>query len=219
MSKRKQNIGYYVGVDVGQAQEPTAIAVVERDFDEEGEDYGLLCSYLQTLPGGTTYPEVASRLARIEESLLSRGADSLRLLVDVTNQGQPVIDLIRRRVAGELIASQFTAGTAAVSEGKSWKIPKMELVTELKIMLQTGRLKIAGRGRDQEQERAVSEMLRELEAFQYDQPREEILEIKVGPRDSLVTALGLAVWLAREYRASGPTGGLLPFIVGVKSNW
>ncbi len=219
MSKKRREIGYYLGVDVGQALEPTALAIVARDYDHDGEDYPLECSYFQELPGGTTYPAVAARLSGIEKELLRRGAYSLKILVDVTGQGQPVIDHLRRGLESELISAQFTAGAGSSSEGDTWGIRKEELITHLKIKLQTGRLTIAGRGRDPEQERAVSEILRELESFTYNPPAaEDALEVKTGPRNALITALGLAVWLEREWRVSGPIGGLDPAGIIVKGH-
>ena len=219
--KKRRDIGYYIGVDVGQGLEPTAIAVVARDFDDESDDYPLECSYLQELPGGTTYPDLARRLSEIEAELLRRGAYSLKILVDVTGQGQPAIDLIRRSVKSKTISAQFTAGTGASSEGDSWKIRKEELITHLKIMRQTNRLTITGRGRNPAQERAISEMLRQLENFTYNPPAaEEALEVKTGTRDDLVVALGLAVWIEREWRVTGPIVGVdFAGVVVKNSGW
>lgn len=204
--KRKQ---YYIGADIGQGMEPTAIAVVARDSNREDDDYPLECSYLQELPGGTTYPDLARRISEIEAGLLKRKADIIKILVDVTGQGQPVIDLIRRSVESEAISAQFTAGAGASSEGESWRINQYEMVANLKIMLQTRRLLFPGKTQNPAQERAVSEMLRELENFTYNPPAaEEALEVKTGPRNALITALGLAIWLEREWRVTGPIGGV-----------
>lgn len=220
MSKKRREIGYYLGVDVGMALKPTALALVARDFNQEEEDYPLACSYIQTLPPGAKYPEVAARISEIEKELLRRRAHSLKILVDVTGQGQPVIDLLRRGLESKIISAQFTAGAGSSSEGDTWRIRKEEMITHLKIMLQTGRLELPGRWRDPAQERAVSEMLRELENFTYHPPEDDTLEIKTGERDNLATALGLAVWTEREWRVTGPIGGVsLAGVVVKKPRW
>lgn len=209
MRKKTREMGYYLGVDVGLAMEPTALALVARDFNLEGEDYPLECSYIQTLSLGATYPDVARRISEIEKELLRQGAYSLKILVDVTGQGKPVADYLRRGLESELISANFTAGGETISEGQAWRISKEELISYLHIMIQTGRLKLPGKAKDQDQERAISDMLREIHNFSPDKkPAEDVLEIKTGPRDNLATALGLAMWLEREWRVTGHVGGV-----------
>ncbi len=73
-----------MGVDLGQAQDPTAIAVAEMREPE------IHVRHLERLPLGTPYPKVIERVAAIVETL--PGAD---LLVDATGVGRPVIDQMR----------------------------------------------------------------------------------------------------------------------------
>lgn len=222
MSKKGREIGYYLGVDVGMGLEPTALALVERDFNQEGEDYLLACSYLQILPPGATYPVMAERISEIEKKLLRRRAHSLKILVDVTGQGQPVADYLRRGLEypDKLISASFTVGGETISEGPAWRISKEGLITYLKILLQTGRLQLHGKTKDPEQERAISEMVRELYNFNPKKPAEDVLEVKTGNRDNLATALGLAVWTDREWKLSGLIGGVpLEGVIAKRSNW
>lgn len=208
MRKKTREMGYYLGVDVGLAMEPTALALVARDFNLEGEDYPLVCSYIQTLSLGATYPDVARRISEIEKELFRRGAHSLKVLVDVTGQGQPVIDLIRRGLESELISAQFTSGAETISQGQTWRISKEELITYLKIILQTGRLQLPGKTKDSDQERTISEMVLELQGFNPKKQAEDVMEVKTGARDNMATALGLAMWLEREWRVTGHIGGV-----------
>ena len=56
-----------VGVDVGQKRDPTAITVVAPEFREADgrcEDYHLV-RFLERLPLGTPYPQVASRVQTV----------------------------------------------------------------------------------------------------------------------------------------------------------
>jgi hypothetical protein len=97
-----------VGVDIGQKVDPTAIAVVEIQWRQEGgrrEDYHLV-RFLERLPPGTPYPQVAVRLEAVvanarrhaagaDSAAGTRGA-SVTLYCDATAVGMPVVDLLRR---------------------------------------------------------------------------------------------------------------------------
>ncbi len=73
-----------LGVDLGQAQDPTAIAVAEmREPD-------IHVRHLERLPLGTPYPRVIERVTAIIEKLPSPD-----LIVDATGLGRPVIDQMR----------------------------------------------------------------------------------------------------------------------------
>lgn len=170
----------------------------------------LRCSYIQRLPQRTNYPALARRLLEIETKLLSAGGftlhdytrrdkhvqipEELTIYLDVTDTGKPVADLIQEALQADVISCRFVPGEPDYSERMEWKISKLELITQLKIMVQTGRLEIAGKSKDLEGTRAIREMTAELENFQYKTPaRDDTQELKVGARDDMVTALGLAV--------------------------
>jgi hypothetical protein len=94
---------YFVGVDLGQRQDFTAIAVVERteltgEWDAAMWAYRketmLRLRYLQRVPLGTPYPEVVERVVAITRSRELAGR--CRLAVDATGVGGPVVDLLRR---------------------------------------------------------------------------------------------------------------------------
>lgn len=230
---------YIVGVDVGQGPEPSALAVVEIipakkktvtptgrlalcgatlgkvagqpvEVEEQGALPRLRCSYLQRLPPGTNFTDLAKRLRKIEEKLLSSGdftyrnrirgnkdvriPEGLEIYLDITDTGRPVADLLQEALRADVVASRFSPGEPDYSKRTEWRVSKLELITQLKVMLQTKRLEIAGKGKDPEGERTVREMVAELENFQSKPPaRDDGQELKVGARDDLVTALGLAV--------------------------
>lgn len=199
---------YFIGVDVGQVQDYTAIAVVEA-LPVKGEDLRLRCHYLQTMPLGLQFRDIARRLSEIEAKLKARGEAAVTILVDATGPGQPVPELIRGLVKCDVISCRFTSGAEPAYEGSYWKLPKPAVVTRLKIFLQEKRLELPGKTKDQTQARVINEMLLELQNFQYNQPEEgaraETFEAKVGSHDDMVTALGLAVWGAK--RADPGAGG------------
>lgn len=205
---------YFIGVDVGQVRDYTAIALVEA-VPAEGGDLRLRCHYTQTLPLGIQFQDIGRRLSEIEGKLKAQGEAAVTILVDATGPGQPIPELIRRLVKCDVIACRFTSGDEPRYEGSQWNLPKAAVITLLKIFIQEGRLELPGKIKNQDQARAMSEMLKELQDFQYNQPAEgaraETFEAKVGSHDDLVTALGLATWGAK---VAAPGAGLSAEAVG-----
>ena len=93
----------FVGVDLGQVKDFTAVAVLER-AEVLGEwDAGMYAHrkhvelrlrYLERMPLGTPYPTVAERVVRITRSDAMAGR--CVLVVDATCVGRPVVDLLKR---------------------------------------------------------------------------------------------------------------------------
>lgn len=139
---------YYVGVDLGQARDFTAVAIAERIAIGElrnGRDvelpnpppYNLHIRHLERFRHAP-YPEVCDRL----ESLLSRLTRSYDLAVDSTGVGLAVTDLLRDRGL-RFRAVTITGGDKETSEGRNHRLPKRDLIAGLQVLLQSGRLKIA----------------------------------------------------------------------------
>jgi len=197
---------YHVGLDLGQASDYTAIAIVERDNDAGETDAALRVRHLQRFALGTTYPAIVEAVASIVASL----PDGARLAVDATGVGRPVVDLLK--TAGlKPIAVTVTGGDAVTHEGQNWKIPKREIVAGVQVALQQGRLQIA---------RALPEaetLIRELTSYKvtiseaghdsYGAWRESI-------HDDLVFAVGLAVWSADKFG-----GGNRFYVVSGRRRW
>src|SRR5580658_3267655 len=98
---------YFVGVDLGQSRDFTAIAVVER-AELPGEwsaatysrakTAALRLRFLGRVELGTPYPDVVERVARVTRSRELVGR--CQLVVDGTGVGRPVVDLLRRARPG-----------------------------------------------------------------------------------------------------------------------
>lgn len=191
---------YFIGVDVGQITDHTAIAVVEAVPDEV---LRLRCHFLETLLLRQTFASMADRLGEIEGKLRVEGA-AVEILVDATGPGQPIPELIRERVGCNVISCRFTSGDEPNYERSYWKLPKAAVVTYLKILFQEGRFELPGKVKDPAKAQAINAMALELQNFQYNQPaagaKAETFEARVGAHDDLVTALGLAAWGAKQHR-------------------
>jgi hypothetical protein len=95
---------YFVGVDLGQSRDYTAIAVVERrgvggrmEIRQltHAEDGVLRLRFLERVELGTPYPEVVERVVQVTRSRELAGR--CHLIVDGTGVGRPVVDLLRGR--------------------------------------------------------------------------------------------------------------------------
>ena len=89
---------YYLGLDLGQKRDYSAVAVVER-IDRFGERlWGvrlseLVVRYAERLPLGTPYPRAVERVRAIVQSGALAG--NCALAVDATGVGAPVVDMLR----------------------------------------------------------------------------------------------------------------------------
>ncbi len=70
-----------IGADLGQAQDPTALAVAEVHTPE------IHVRHLERLPLGTPYPKVVERIADLVDKL-----PGAVLVVDATGVGRAVLD-------------------------------------------------------------------------------------------------------------------------------
>lgn len=187
---------YIAGLDLGKAQDPTALAVLEtRDTPGGiGPDAVYHCRHLQRFKLGTSYPHIVAsvrELCRREPLLTFRP----RLAVDQTGVGNAVVDIFKQaEINADLQPILIHGGDRATNEDGVWRVPKRELVGVTQVALQTGRLKIA---RDLPE---VGVLTRELQNFQVSISDSgfDSYNARVGAHDDLVLALAMALWLASK---------------------
>ena len=176
---------YHIGLDLGQASDYTAIAVVEWTPD------ALKVRHLQRFALGTVYPAIVDEVAGLVHRL-PHGSD---LSVDTTGVGRPVVDLLRARGL-RLYAVTITGGDTATHDGMNWRIPKRDLVSAVAVALQTKRLKIAAGLPD------AAILTRELLNFKVTiDPKtahDSYSSWRESDHDDLVLAVALAVWSAER---------------------
>lgn len=195
---------YLIGVDLGQTNDYTAIAVLERERSEKRSSNTYLVRHLDRLQRGTPYPQQVERVSevldRVERSQRhSDDASSPRLVVDQTGVGRPVVDMLRQAGHDGLTAVTITAGDTPSREGRDYRVPKRELVSVLQVLLQTDRLGIVSSLQHAET------LTRELLAF----------KVKISaagndtygndwrenPHDDMVLAVALATWAGENERS------------------
>jgi hypothetical protein len=202
---------FFTGLDVGQVNDFSTLAVVERVELTGAWDpamfawkkYAMLrLRYLERIPLGTPYPDVVSRAAQVTRSGALEGA--CELLVDATGVGRPVVDLLRRAgLRCSLTPAIITGGVAESYSDGFQHIPKKNLITGLQIALQRGDLQIAG---GLKYGGALMTEMAEMRVKATSPGHEQFGAWREGTHDDLVFAVALACWGARR-AYPGDVGG------------
>ena len=187
---------FYVGVDLGQVRDFTAVAVVERvqpetDPWEAPPVYHV--RHLDRAPLETEYPAIVETVADLTKSRELRG--SHRLLVDQTGVGAPVFDMFKREGL-DPIGITIQGGDTVSGGRKLLKVPKRDLVVSLQVAFQDDRLKIA------EGLPHAATLVEELQGFQVKittAGHDQYGTWREGEHDDLVLALALAIWYPQHY--------------------
>ncbi|HTA45452.1 MAG TPA: hypothetical protein VK789_23555 [Bryobacteraceae bacterium] len=189
---------FYVGLDLGQRRDHTAIAVLERK--ERVPAYGpsvferLLVRHLERLPLGTPYTSVVSVVQSIVQDQELRGR--CVLVVDGTGVGAPVVDALRAaRLNCEVCAVTITSGDREHQQGAAWNVPKKDLIAGVQVLLERGELSIAGKLAE------AGSLVRELLNMRITlvgNGRVRLGADGLGEHDDLVIAVALACWRARR---------------------
>ena len=131
---------FFVGLDLGQASDYTALSVLERlrpEGDRKEVTYHL--RHLERVRD-VPYPKIVDKITAMLK--LSPLADGALLIVDQTGVGAPVVDLFRQaRIP--MSAIFIHGGDKVTREGDVSRVPKRDLAGVLQVLLQVGRLKIS----------------------------------------------------------------------------
>jgi hypothetical protein len=199
-----------IGLDLGQTQDFTALAVLRRPRKTGNETRNdPLPTYdvphLQRFPLGTPYPQIVAAVVELLRTPVLRGS---MLIVDQTGVGRAVVDMfvdaLHGRANGWFCPITITGGIDVTEANGSMRVPKKELVGCLQVLLQTRRLHIA----QSLPEAAI--LVRELETFRVkitEAANETFGAWREGQHDDLVLAVALAAWMGeRCLPYEGPVG-------------
>jgi hypothetical protein len=181
---------YFAGLDLGQAHELTALAVVERTVaDDRSRTVSYAVRHLERFSAGTPYHAMATRLS---ELFAKPPLFRCPIVIDLTGVGRPVSDLFKQtRYTGLREQLQIVAGQNSAYEAGIWQVPKLDLVGTLQVLLQTQRLKIAPALAH------AQTLVDELTNFKAKPPRADqdpMADWREGAHDDLVLALAIALW-------------------------
>ncbi len=202
---------YFVGVDLGQRSDPTAIAVVERvevagEWDAIHYAYRKTVEYrvrhLERVRLGTPYPDVVERVRTVAHSNELEGRATV--VVDATGAGTPVVDLLKRAgLRCRLAPVIITGGEIQRREKGYYMVPKRDLMAGMLLRLERGELKIAEG--IAEGERLVEEMAG-MRVRVTPSGREQYGTWRAGEHDDLVLAVALACWGGQQFCPDGVYG-------------
>lgn len=185
----------FIGVDLGQRRDFSAIAVVERvwegasvpEFIRNGVDgqWWLRVRMMERMRLGTPYPDVVRRVKQIADlPVIAMGRS---VVVDGTGVGAPVVDLLRRAGMGCSVLPVLITGGGAGSTGLAGgyeSVPRSVLLTNLQVLIQQGRVQVAADCKEAET------LWRELLGL-------KLVGHGSEEHDDLAVAVALAVWKAR----------------------
>jgi hypothetical protein len=191
-------MGYIFGLDLGQAQDYSALVLVERTPPRLDEapfkvpvkiPASYAVRYVHRWQLGTDYVQVvhdvAHRLAR------SPVEGQAALVVDRTGIGQAVVDMVRK--AGLKPMAVHVHGGAVVTTGNwVYNVPKRDLVGVVQVLLQQERL-VFPRAMP-----LMGPLFRELQSFRAkidpETAHDSYSAWREQDHDDLVFALALALW-------------------------
>jgi hypothetical protein len=202
---------FYVGLDLGQSSDFTALAVAQgvREVNEEGKvESSLHLRHLERYPLRTPYTEIADGVAALmrSEQLDGYEYDPSRrrtvktrseLFVDKTGVGAGVTDLLK---AKGIVFTAITihGGEKVHKENGAFNVPKKDLVAALEVPFDTGTLKVA------EGLTLWPTLKEELLNFRRKQNRTtthvSYEHWREGDHDDLVLACAMACWGAMSRR-------------------
>jgi hypothetical protein len=127
-------VRFYVGLDLGQSADYTALCILEKLQQETGYVYNI--RRLERVRG-EPYPSIIEKVVAVMKS--NPLQQDATLVADSTGVGAPVVDEFRK--AGLKPISVFIHGGENVThDGMNYRVPKRNLVAVVKILLQNNRL-------------------------------------------------------------------------------
>jgi hypothetical protein len=210
-------MSFFVGVELGQASEVTAIAIVESltlpilrsetirregwvdvrpvyqapDGTETREHppVNFALRHLERFPVGSSYTDILDRVMTLAQKLSGPS-----VVVDATRMGTAALNLFRYSGLYVTMVS-IIAGDQEAQEGSDYRVPKKDLVSVTQVLLQTGRLKIA---RTLPHAALLARELVNFRSRVTPQTSESQLDWREGVNDDLVLALAIAAWKAEQ---------------------
>jgi hypothetical protein len=202
----------FVGVDLGQSRDFTAIAVLERaelvgDWDPvmyaRRKTIALRLRHLERVPLGTPYTDVVDRVVVVTRS--GELAERCHLIVDATGVGRPVMDMLRRAALGcrRLWPVSITGGDLETYANGYYRVPKRDLIVGLQLLLQRRGLQIAN---GMKFGPVLAREMAEMRVKITPSGNEQYGVWREGEHDDLVLAVALACWGARKAWPCAPYG-------------
>lgn len=220
---------FYVGLDLGQSNDYTAVAVVERITgkavetgksrtltDLERADLEWAFGDIVPVPDAPAAPpqyhlrhlervplgtSYPEVVARVQQLTRIPSLGEIFLAVDATGVGAPVVDmLLRASLRCPVFPVHIHGGDTVIREGIHFRVPKRDLIASTQVLLQTGRLKVTADLPE------ATTLLNELLNYRVKidpTTAHDSYNAREGAHDDVLLATALALWLA-ETIGEGP---------------
>jgi hypothetical protein len=194
---------FIISADLGQANDYTAISVIESITTGPGVlgpdrrgNQALHLRHIERPSRGTEYPTIVDRILELYHSPKMAGFNKA-VVIDLTGLGRPVFDIMKKAgFQSSLSAISITGGMDVTYTSGHYNVPKRDLVINLQVLLQNGGLKIA-KGL-KEADILVDEMIN----FQtkINDTGRDTYGGRSGVHDDIVLSVAMGAWLAsRRY--------------------
>lgn len=187
------NISYTIGVDLGQAHDHTAIAVLEWaelvldtrnpvTFEHHRERRTRL-RHLHRVQLGVSYPDIVGLVK--DHASLPAVDGRCTVVVDATGVGAPIVDLLKRAgMRSRVVPVTITSGDRENSNGSQFRVPRRDLIAGLQVLFEDPKFEIS---RTLAYAKPLMDELARMRG-----------NLTTPGHDDLIFALGLAWWWTRK---------------------
>jgi hypothetical protein len=191
---------FVFGLDLGQAQDFSALAMLEQTREGPETPARYDCVHLHRWPLNTPYPKVVSDVAGM---VSAPGVTDACLAIDGTGVGRPIVDLfIQANLSASIVPVLITAGHAArLAEDGYRHVSKVLLVGALRSLSDRKLLRFAkGLALAKTVEKELANFKTKItlaanETFACDW--------REGQHDDLVLATAIAAWVGENVHTGG----------------
>lgn len=199
-----RTVEHILGLDLGQASDPSALTVtekrVETELDRTGttrteaDDPTYAVVHIHRFDLGTPYPKVVRQVAAVQRH--PQTGDDPPLVMDATGVGAPVVDQFREEGL-DPVQIVFTGGKDFTHDKRAdrYGVPKKDLATTVESLLQAGRLKV------EKQLDMAEQLAREMKQFRVkinDSGYARFEHATETETDDILLSLACALWYAES---------------------
>jgi hypothetical protein len=147
----KQEHRYLVGLDLGQANDYTALGILHQKFVESRHRFEYELPYLERVRG-MPYPLIVEKVEALLKKPELQASEPPLLIIDKTGVGAPVCDMFNPKLMKQnsmvplnkdVIEITITAGHTPTRVIGGYHVPKRDLVFALLAIYQSLRIKVA----------------------------------------------------------------------------
>jgi hypothetical protein len=133
-------MSFVVGRALGRSGVGAALAVIDLTDDSRLEVGRLERRGVEPCPALVTHLETLIPQLPKKDQL-----SHVSLAIDATEVGRPIVEMIRHAKTGANVHSvTVTGGDSVLEEDHQIRLPERDLVVNVKVLVQAGRLQIAG---------------------------------------------------------------------------